>query len=260
MTRGAREIFARFTASKIEHRKLCAGSVAARQQRFTMKITPILCRFALALLFAATMGTAARAQKSTQGKNPSPSTGAPASPLPTPLPAKPVADNLAPARWTRYDFGEPMLFSLIFPAEPSPRVERVQIIPGVVGVSQSYMSVADTGVYGVSYIDALPAAQMNEARRRKVFDEFVKEFAEGFQARMKEQGMTINLTMSEQRATTMGGLAGYEQDFSYGQVMGRVRLVFNAGCAYAVLAIWNGLSAQSERNAFFESLKVNTKR
>lgn len=225
-----------------------------------MKTTPTLCRLALALLFAATMGTATRAQKSTQGKNPSPATGAPASPLPTPLPAKPVADTLAPARWARYDFGEPTLFSLIFPAEPSPRVERVQIIPGVAGVAHSYMSVADTGVYGVSYIDALPAAQMNEARKRLVFDEFVKEFAEGFQARMKEQGMTVNLTMSEQRTTTVGGLAGYEQNFSYGQVMGRVRLVFNAGSAYAVVAIWNGLSSNSERNAFFESLKVDMKR
>jgi hypothetical protein len=192
-----------------------------------MKITSELGRAALALLFAVTIGTAqARAQKSAEGKTVStPSPSANVQESPSPLPARPAEDKLAPARWTRYE-----------------------------------MSVAESGVYGVSYIDSLPAALMNEERKRMVFERFVQEFAEGFQARMKERGTPVTLTMSERRTATLGGVAGYEQDFSYGQVMGRVRLVFDAGSAYAVLAIWNGLSPNSERNAFFESLKVNAKR
>jgi hypothetical protein len=227
-----------------------------------MKITSKFGRAALALLFAVTIGTAqARAQKSAEGKPvapPSPSANVPESP--SPLPARPAEDKLAPARWTRYEIGEPARFSLILPAEPDTKVEQVRIIPGVAGLSHTYLSVADSGVYGVSYIDALPAALMNEERKRMVFERFVKEFAEGFQARMKERGTPVTLTMSEQRTATLGGLVGYEQDFSYGQVMGRVRLVFDAGSAYAVVAIWNGMSSNSERNAFFESLKVNAKR
>jgi hypothetical protein len=66
--------------------------------------------------------------------------------------------------------------------------------------------------------------------------------------------------MLEQRAATVGGLAGYEQDFSYGNVRGQMRLVFDAGSAYAVVAVRKGLSSRSEISAFFESLKVNAKR
>jgi hypothetical protein len=57
-----------------------------------------------------------------------------------------------------------------------------------------------------------------------------------------------------------GKATGYEQDFSYGEAMGRVRLVFDSGSAYAVVAIWKGLSSNTEIDAFFESLEVNTKR
>jgi hypothetical protein len=225
----------------------------------TAKITAKLCRAALAFLFAVTIGAAqARAQESAEGKTVSP----PSRPgvQATPLPARPVADKLAPSRWTRYEIGEPSRFSLILPSEPVARVERSNIIPGVPGISQIYLSAADSGVYGLSYAEALPDALRNEARRQTFFEGFVKEFAEGFKASMKERGMDLRLTMLERRAATVGGLAGYEQDFSYGTVMGRVRLVFGGRSAYAVMAIWNGLSSNSERNAFFESLKVNEKR
>jgi hypothetical protein len=66
--------------------------------------------------------------------------------------------------------------------------------------------------------------------------------------------------MLEQRTATVSGLAGYEQDFSYDKVMGRVRLVFDPASAYAVVAVWPGSSSNSEVSAFFESLKVNPKR
>ena len=77
---------------------------------------------------------------------------------------------------------------------------------------------------------------------------------------MKARGLGVTLTMSELRAAAVGGLAGYEQDFSYGEAVGRVRLVFDARSAYAVVAVSHRLSSNSERKAFFESLKVNTKR
>ncbi|HEY0099448.1 MAG TPA: hypothetical protein VGB76_10915 [Pyrinomonadaceae bacterium] len=228
-----------------------------------MKTSPKFCRHALALLFAVTIGTAtAQAQKQAEEKIILPPSPAPpiAQPLPTPLQAKPVADKLAPAGWMRYEVGEPLVFSLLLPTQPMGMVDRVNVAPGVEGISRIYLSVADTGVYGVSFMDALPAELLTEPRRRTFFEGFSQEFAEGFQARMKERGMEVRLTMLEQRAASASGMTGYEQDFSYGQVMGRVRVVFGAGSAYAVMAIWNGLSLNSERSAFFESLKVSAKR
>ncbi|HEV2882603.1 MAG TPA: hypothetical protein VGX24_15110 [Pyrinomonadaceae bacterium] len=177
-----------------------------------------------------------------------------------PLPAKPVADKLAPAGWTRYEVGEPARFSLLLPGEPMAKVDRVTIIPGVVASTRTYLSVTGSGVYGVSYLDKLPAALRDDTQKRAFFAGYTKEFAEGFQAGMKNRGLTVSLTMLEQRAASVDGLAGYEQDFSYGNVMGRMRLVFDAGSAYAVVAVWKGLSSDGEISAFFESLKVNTKR
>jgi hypothetical protein len=130
----------------------------------------------------------------------------------------------------------------------------------VTATTISYASVTESGVYGVSYLDDLPAALRDETAKREFFGRFVKGFAAGFHTGMKARGMDVTLTMSEQRAAAVAGLAGYEQDFSYGEATGRVRLVFDARSAYAVVAVWNPLSSDSERRAFFESLKVNTKR
>ena len=177
----------------------------------------------------------------------------------TPLPAKPVADKLAPAGWTRYEVGEPVRFSLILPAEPSMSVERINITPGVVVTARTYLSSTDSGVYGATYVDDLPASMLNEAMKRTFFEGFVKGFAEGFQEGMKANGVVGQLQMLEQGTATASGLAGYERDFSFDKLTGRVRLVFDGGRAYAVLAFWNALSSNSERSTFFESLKVNRK-
>lgn len=229
-----------------------------------MKISPKLCRLVLALFFCAcvvTFGTAsARAQKNSEGKTISPPPVPPsAQPTPPPIPAKPVADKLAPAGWTRYAVGEPALFSLILPAEPGASVERMNITPGVAVTVRTYLSSTDSGVYGATYVEDLPAASLTETMKRSFFEGFVKGFAEGFQEGMKTNGVDGQLTMLEQRTATASGLAGYEQDFSFDRLTGRVRLVFDGGRAYAVMAFWNALSTNSERSIFFESLRV-TKR
>lgn len=179
---------------------------------------------------------------------------------PESLPARPVADKLAPAGWTRYEIGEPPRFSLILPGEPTATVNRVTVIPGVAATTHNYLSITDSRVYGVSYLAKLPAALQDDARKRTFFEGYVQEFARGFQAGMKTRGMTVSLTMLELRTAAVDGLAGYEQDFSYGEATGRVRLVFDPGSAYAVVAIRKGLSSNTESDAFFASLKVNTKR
>lgn len=229
----------------------------------SMKLTRKFYQPALALLFVAAFGTVSvRAQKGAGEKvvsPPSPSPPIVQAPV-LPLPVKPVVDTLAPAGWTRYEVGAPALFSLLLPAEPGASVERMNIMPGVLATVRTYLSATDSGVYGATYVDDLPASLLNETSKRSFFEGFVKGFAEGFEQGMKAHGATGTLQMLEQRSATMSGLAGYEQDFSFDKLQGRVRLVFDGGRAYAVLAFWNALSSNSERNTFFESLKVNRKR
>jgi hypothetical protein len=224
-----------------------------------MNISPKFGRAALALLSVVTIGTAAaRAQKGAEGKISAPPSRptTQASPLPSPLPARPVADKLAPAGWTRYEVGEPARFSLILPAVPSVSAERMNITPGVSVTVRVYLSSTDSGVYGATYLEGLPAAAMRDDAKRAFFESFMTSFMDGFQAGVMDRGVVTSLRRLEQRAATADGLTGYEQDFSYERLMGRVRLVFDGGKAYAVMAVWNGLSSNSERHTFFESLRV----
>ena len=259
----AREIFTRRAASKNGHPKTVSWKRRREANEVSMKFTLKLRQLALAFLFAATIATAqARAQKHAEGKIILPPAPPPpiaqASPLPPPttLPVKPVADKLAPTGWTRYEVGEPALFSLILPAVPEASAERMNVIPGVSVTVRVYLSATDSGVYGATYVEGLPAASMSDAMKQAFFESFITSFMDGFEKSAQSRGVVTSLRRLEQRTATAGGLSGYEQDFSYDKLLGRVRLVFDGRRAYAVLSVWNGLSSNSERNAFFESLRI----
>lgn len=179
---------------------------------------------------------------------------------PPSLPIKSVADALAPTGWGRYGVGEPERFSLILPGQPNVDAQRMNLSPEVTITVRTYMTMAESGVYGATYLEGFPIASMNEANKRTFFQTFVTSFMDSFQESVKDRGVLTSLNKLEQRVATASGLEGYEQDFSYDRMMGRVRLVFDGGRAYAVMAFWNAFSLNSERSIFFESLRVNTKR
>jgi len=226
-----------------------------------MKTASNFSQLALAGLIILTLGATTVWPQSAEGKVVPP----PPPPIqqgpPPPLPIKPVADTLAPAGWARYGIGEPERFSLILPAPPEVSSERITLAPGVVMAVRYYMTSGAAGVYGATYIEDLPAAgDMTETQRRAFFDGFVKGFVDGFQEGMQKQGSTEQLKMLEQRSATASGLAGYEQDVSFALYTGRLRLVFDGRRAYALIALWTADASESERKAFYESLRVNTKR
>ncbi len=179
----------------------------------------------------------------------------------TPLPATAVVDKLAPAGWTRYEIGRPARFSLILPAAPQTDAARMEAAPGLKVTAHTYVRGTDAGFYGATYIDDLPASvgTWTAANKKIFFDSFIKGFAEGFQAGLK--GTTPEqLEMQEQRAATANGLAGYEQDFTFGPLSGRVRVVFDGRRAYAMMAFINAVTSAAERQTFFDSFRLGGKR
>jgi hypothetical protein len=74
---------------------------------------------------------------------------------------------------------------------------------------------------------------------------------------MNKNGSTEQVKMLEQRPATAAGLAGYEQDFAFDKMTGRVRLVYDGARAYAVLSFWSDPATDGDRTAFFDSLRVN---
>jgi hypothetical protein len=177
---------------------------------------------------------------------------------PAPIPARPVADKLAPDGWTRYEVGQPVRFSLILPGEPSLSQERINLTPTISLTVRNYLSLGASGLYGALYIEGLPPEIMNEAMKRTLFESFVKGFAKGFETKINKSGGTpIQVMMLEHRAATAGGLSGYEQDFSAGTMLGRVRLVYGGARAYAVVSFWSDPATDGDRVTFFNSLRVN---
>ncbi|MDQ1560395.1 MAG: hypothetical protein QOD32_3455 [Pyrinomonadaceae bacterium] len=210
--------------------------------------------FALLSLCVLTFGASpARAQRTARKAAPPPPVVAA---QPVALPARPVVDKLAPAGWTRYEVGQPTRFSLLLPAEPSGSAERISLTPKVAVTVRNYMSLGESGLYGATYMEDLPADVMNEAMKRTIFEAFVKGFAEGFQAQMNKGGAPGEMKMLEQRAATAGGLNGYEQEFAFDKMTGRVRLVYDGARAYAVLSFWSDPAKEADRTLFFESLRV----
>ncbi len=208
----------------------------------------------LVLLCALTQAPA-QAQSTARKNTPPPVQPAPAQPAP--LPARPVADKLAPAGWTRYEIGQPTRFSLILPAAPTGSAERMRLTPKMTVTIRNYMSLGASGLYGATYIDDLPAEMLNDAMKRTFFEYFVKGFAEGFREGMKKGGSTAEMKMLEQRAATIAGLSGYEQDFTFEKMTGRLRLVYDGARAYGVLSFASEPMNEADRTAFFNSLRVN---
>jgi hypothetical protein len=197
-------------------------------------------------------GTPAASAQRARGKTPAAQ--------PPPLVARPVADKLAPAGWTRYEIGQPTRFSLILPGAPSANAERMTLTPKIAVTVRNYMSLGESGLYGATYIDDLPAEVMNAAMKRTFFESFVEGFAKGFQAQMSKSGAGGQVKMLEQRPAMAAGLAGYEQDFSFDTMTGRVRLVYDGSRAYAVLSFWSDPATNGDRAAFFDSLRVSRAR
>ena len=216
--------------------------------KFSLLSLALVC----ALIHAATVP--ARAQRA-RGK-----TAGTAADKPAPPPqsaARPVADTLAPAGWTRYEIGQPTRFSLILPAAPTASAERMTLTSKITVTVRNYMSLGASGLYGATYIDDLPQELMNNAMKQTFFEYFVKGFAEGFQEGMKKGGSAGQMKMLEQRAATTGGLSGYEQDFTFDAMTGRLRLVYDGARAYGVLSISNDPAGDADRATFFDSLRVN---
>lgn len=219
-----------------------------------MKTSSKFLPLSLALLCALTCGTPAASAQRARGK------AAAATAQPPPLVARPVADKLAPAGWTRYEIGQPTRFSLLLPGQPSGSTERMTLTPKIAVTVRNYMSLGESGLYGATYIDDLPAEIMNAAMKRTFFESFVEGFAKGFQTQMSKSGARGQMKMLEQRAATAAGLSGYEQDFSFETMTGRVRLVYDGARAYAVLSFWNDPATNADRVAFFDSLRVSRAR
>lgn len=173
----------------------------------------------------------------------------------TPRQARGEKDSSAPAGWKRYDFDKPLTFSLILPNEPE---RQVSTVPDGAETAHVYISKSDSGVYGVTYIDNLPAVASRsvESGNEFFFKMFVKNFAMKLQSAGQQKGDNLQFKVITDQRITVNGLDGLERNFSIGLIQGRARLVRVGQAGFCVVAVWKQTAPSAERDAFFNSVKI----
>jgi hypothetical protein len=180
----------------------------------------------------------------------------------TPLRMTVVTDASALPGWKRYQFGEPQLFSGVFPVEPQYQSEKFPVFQGSL-VTRLYMAPSATGVYGLNYIESPLAAVPGptDAQTRAFFKSYMDGFIDGFKKGLEQKGFTnMETKSSAERKVQISGLDGFEQDLTIGPFEGRSQVVFIGRKVYAAIALWTQDNPAAERAAFFNSFQIRDKR
>jgi hypothetical protein len=166
-------------------------------------------------------------------------------------------DSSVPAGWKRYDFKEPLAFSMILPNKPE---QRVLTLPVETETSHLFISAGDSGVYGAVYISDLPAvASRWESSGNKFFYElFIRDFAIKLENKGAEKSIDFESQMrfTTDRQVTINGQEALERNFAVGDFQGRTQLRRIGQAGFCIVAIWKQSTPVAERDAFFNSVKI----
>lgn len=220
-----------------------------------MKSVPLLKKFLAVLIVVTGASLYGEAQQHQPGPAATPSEI-------TPLRMTVVEEAAALSGWKRYQFGDPVLFSGILPAEPLYQSEKFPVPQGSL-VTRVYMAASASGVYGLNYIESpLTAAPGQvDAQTKTFFNSYMKGFIDGFKKGLEQKGFTdLETKTGPERRVRISGLDGFEQDLTIGPFEGRTQVVFIGRKVYAAIALWRPESPANERTAFFNSFQVRDKR
>jgi hypothetical protein len=195
-----------------------------------------------------------------RAQNPEPPT---VKPIP-PLPYKSVDDRPGTGAWKRFQFGQPLLFSIILPQPP--KASNLYTTGSDGGVTTWYFvanSVAAS--YGAAYsiydeYNSNPAMEKTEAQKQAGYNNFAAGFVNGLlqgtQAPEGERGRVL-----AERRIKAGGLDGFERDFAFTQYQGRLQMFFIGQRSVVLFAIWKPeVESGKERADFFKSLTLDLAR
>lgn len=166
-------------------------------------------------------------------------------------------DSSSPAGWKRYDFKEPLAFSMILPNKPE---QRVSTLPVETETSHLFISKGNSGVYGATYITDLPAvaSRWESAGNNLFYELFIRDFAMKLENKGVEKSIDFEsqVRFTTDRQVTINGQEALERDFILGDFQGRTQLRRIGQAGFCVVAIWKQGTPLVERDAFFNSVKI----
>ncbi len=166
-----------------------------------------------------------------------------------------IDESSASTEWKRYYLIDTPSLSLILPSEP----EQTTHDSGAPEMTRIHVSNNKSGVYGVAYLNDLPAAARlsTESGNEFLFNMFIKPIAVSFQRIAQTNNGSLKPRMLEQRKAIVSGIEGLDQDFSLGAFTERARMLRGGQTGICVVAIWKqDTSSIDQTAAFFDSVKV----
>lgn len=170
-------------------------------------------------------------------------------------------DAKSVANWKRYAFDD-LGFRIAFPSAP-----RGGSVPNPgFGKSEAYnhilIAAADDGLYMIFCVTGMPFAseQLSPAQRDEIFRAVWQDLTKTITAELEKSGSKARVTPGAERAATLGGLAGREQDLKFNLKSARIRAALQNNRMYVVVTVNNSGALAANRNAFFNSFALTQRR
>jgi hypothetical protein len=176
----------------------------------------------------------------------------PSNPVQTELPFRAVENVSAPVGWKRYQFGDPVLFSVVLPGEPvaSSNSEARGDENGVVHL---FLARDGMSFYGLSYGRVREATDRLQQRRAP---NFLAGVVDGIIRMIKEKGVRDEPKVGELRSAKVAGLDGYEVEAVIGRLVITARAATLGDNLYAIYVMRSEEGSASNRSAFFNSFEI----
>jgi hypothetical protein len=163
-----------------------------------------------------------------------------------------VPGKVGPRGWSRFSFGEPALFTAVFPRPPQQLTNRVF---GNDGASTLWLFLAanDTALYQIIWAvgENVPITRTEKERVRDY-----NNFATGFVDGLVKTGRVKGGEITAERVIRPRGIEGFERDISFTDHDARLQM-FHVGKSWlAVVSVWNSDNKLEERKLFFDSVKL----
>lgn len=165
------------------------------------------------------------------------------------------------ASWKRYAFDD-LGFRIAFPSAPrggsAPN-------PGF-GKSEAYNHIltaaADDGLYMIFCVTGMPfaAERLSPVQRDEIYRAVWQDLTKTITAELEKSGSKARVTPGEERAATLGGLTGREQDLKFGLKSARIRAAMTNNRMYVAVTVNNSGALAANRNAFFNSFALTPRR
>jgi len=157
-------------------------------------------------------------------------------------------------RWSRFSFGEPALFTAIFPQQPQQATNGDSRKDQRFG-SWMFFAADETALYQIVWtVDGTSSMPKSETQKLQDYINFAAGFFDG----LVKGGHVTGGRISGERRIRSSGIEGFERDTVFKDHESKLQMFHFGNAALTVISLWNSDNALSDRKAFFEAVKFGT--